>query len=165
MAAFAMSHPFLVLSPRKESARDQVSLAPKPSLVWHGAEYPRLEPGRYVVRGVKIQGPEWVRAFSRWSLRIEFATVHQDGCVSAFFNLGSSRDKHHIGRQSKYFRAWTLANGDLPRKGQAMSPDVFLDGQFFDVTVEDAGRNTDGTQKSEAEIYSRIVEFHSVTRP
>jgi len=86
-----------------------------------------MEPGRYLVRGLKVQGPEWVRAFSRWSLRVEFATVHEPGAVSAFFNFGSDRLKQYIGRQSKYFHAWTIANGGPPRKGEQMSPDVFLD--------------------------------------
>ena len=135
-----------------------------PALVWEGVEYPRMEPGRYLVRGLKVQGPEWVRAFSRWSLRIEFATVHEPGGVSAFFNLGSDRLKQYIGRQSKYFQAWTIANGGLPRKGEQMSPNVFLDGQFFWVTVEDSSRKTDGTEKVDAEVYSRITKFHSSER-
>jgi hypothetical protein len=141
------------------------SKACAPTLVWEGVEYPRMEPGRYLVRGLKVQGPQWVRAFSRWCLRVEFATVHEPGGVSAFFNLGSDRLKQYIGRQSKYFQAWTLANGGLPRKGEQMSPDVFLDGQFFWVTVEDSSRKTDGTEKVDAEVYSRITKFHSAERP
>jgi hypothetical protein len=139
--------------------------ASAPTLVWEGVEYPRMEPGRYLVRGLKVQGPQWVRAFSRWCLRIEFATVHELGGVSAFFNLGSDRLKQYIGRQSKYFHAWTIANGGLPRKGEEMSPDVFLEGQFFWVTVEDSNRKTDGTEKTDAEVYSRIAKFHSAERP
>jgi hypothetical protein len=104
------------------------SKAYAPTLVWEGVEYPRMEPGRYLVRGLKVQGPEWVRAFSRWSIRIEFATVHEPGGVSAFFNLGSDRLKQYIGRQSKYFQAWTLANGGLPRKGEQMSPEKRIRG-------------------------------------
>jgi hypothetical protein len=67
----------------------------QPSLAWQGAEYPLMDAGRYLVRGLKVQGPEWVRAFSRWSIRIEFGTVHEPGVVSAFFNLGKDRTKHH----------------------------------------------------------------------
>jgi hypothetical protein len=141
------------------------SKACAPSLVWEGVEYPRMEPGRYLVRGLKVQGPEWVRAFSRWSLRVEFATVHEPGGVSAFFNLGSDRLKQYIGRQSKYFQAWTLANGGPPRKGEQMSPHVFLEGQFFLVTVEDSRLKTDGTEKADAEVYSRITKFHSAEHP
>jgi hypothetical protein len=151
---------------RRQRVRDSnTGIATVPLLVWEGADYPRMEPGRHLVRGLKVQGPEWVRAFSRWSIRIEFATVHEPGGVSAFFNLGSDRTKQHIGRQSKYFQAWTLANGGMPQKGEQMSPDVFLDGQFFWVTVEDCLRKTDGTEKADAEVYSRIVKFHSVERP
>jgi hypothetical protein len=46
-----------------------------------------------------------------------------------------------------------------------MTPDVFLEGQFFWVTVEDARLDSDKATKSDAEIYSRITEFHSVERP
>jgi hypothetical protein len=137
----------------------------KGKLVWEGTEYPRLDPGKHVVRGTKIQGPEWVRNFGRWSLRIEFATVHEPGCVSAFFNFGNDRENPHVGRQSKYFQAWVMANGELPKKGQAMSPDVFLDGQFFTVTVEDGKTNSDKSEKADAEVYSRITKFHSVEWP
>lgn len=40
-----------------------------------------------------------------------------------------------------------------------MSPDDFLDGQFFWVTVEDSSRKTDGTEKADAEDYSRITKI------
>jgi hypothetical protein len=40
-------------------------------------------------------------------------------------------------RRGNYSKAWTLANGELPRKGQLMSPDVFLEGQIFMVEVKD----------------------------
>jgi hypothetical protein len=144
---------------RKQPTDGNAGLATVPSLVWEGADYPRMEPGRYLVRGLKVQGPEWVRAFSRWSLRVEFATVHEPGGVSAFFNFGSDRLKQYIGRQSKYFHAWTIANGGPPRKGEQMSPEVFLDGQFFWVTVEDSKRKTDGSEKTNAEVYSTIANF------
>jgi hypothetical protein len=53
---------------------------------------------------------------------------------------------------------------ELPAKGQEMSPDVFLEGQFFWVTVEDATLDSAKVTKSDAEVYSRITEFHSVER-
>jgi hypothetical protein len=34
----------------------RVNLTPMPSLIWQGAEYPKLEPGPYLVRGVKVKG-------------------------------------------------------------------------------------------------------------
>jgi hypothetical protein len=46
-----------------------------------------------------------------------------------------------------------------------MSPDIFLEGQFFTVTIEDATLDSDKAIKSDAEVYSRITAFHSVDRP
>jgi hypothetical protein len=134
-------------------------------MVWKGADYPQIAAGRYTVRGLKIQGPEWVRQYQRWSLRVEFALVHETESASAFFNMGTNRHSPHIGRQSRYFKAWTLANGEFPKRGQEMTPDVFFQGQFFEVTIKPATQNSEGTAKPDAEIYSRITEFHSVTWP
>jgi len=91
--------------------------------------------------------------------------VHELGVVSAFFNFGNDRAKHHIGRKSRYFEAWTLANGEMPKKGQAMSPEVFMEGQFFWVVVEDLKKRADGSEKDASEVYSRITKFLSVERP
>jgi hypothetical protein len=143
-----------------------IALVPKtPTLVWKGADYPKISSGKYQVRGVSYQGPEWVRAYQRWSLRIEFALVTEPGRASAFFNFGTNPEKVHIGRQSRYWKAWVQANGELPTKGQEMTPEVFLEGQFFWVTIDDAVLNSDRAKKSDAEVYSRITEFHSVERP
>jgi hypothetical protein len=142
-----------------------VSTRKTPTLVWQGAEYPRIESGRYLVRGTKFQGPEWVRKYGRWSLRVEFALVYETAVASAFFNMGSNPAGPHIGRHSKYWKVWTLANGELPRRGQPMSPEVFSQGQFFEVSIEDAIQDSDGKTKADAEVYSRITEFHSVEWP
>lgn len=128
-------------------------------MVWRGPDYPLLDPGKYIVRGVKVQGPEWVRSFQRWSLRIEFALVSEPGLVSAFFNLGPDKATKSIGRQSRYFRAWAIANGGPPSRGQEMSADVFLDGQFFEVQVEHCDTDARGEPKQRAEIYSRITRL------
>jgi hypothetical protein len=133
-----------------------------PAIVWQGADYPRIKPGMYQVRGTKVQGPEWVRKYQRWSLRIEFALVSEPGNVSAFFNLGSNPDEPRIGRQSKYWKDWVLANEDAPRKGQQMDPQVFLEGQFFIVTIDDGNKDSEGKPKADGEVYSRITKFHTV---
>ena len=36
-----------------------VSIDRSAGLVWRGPDYPVLSPGKYTVRGVKVQGPEW----------------------------------------------------------------------------------------------------------
>ncbi len=91
--------------------------------------------------------------------------MQEPGGVSSFFNFGNDPAKQRIGRKSKYFEAWTLANGEMPKKGQAMSPEVFLDGQFFWVMVEDLKNRADGGEKDDSEVYSRITKFLSVERP
>jgi hypothetical protein len=134
-------------------------------LVWTGADYPMLEPGNYLVCGVKVQGPEWLKRYRRWSIRIEFALAHEPGTVSKFFNMGTDpAGPTPGGKHSDYCKAWTLANGELPRRGEKMSPERFLDGQFFRVQVDTVKRGDDGNEKPEAEFYSRIVKFVSVER-
>jgi hypothetical protein len=100
-----------------------------------------------------------VRKDQRWSLRVEFALVTEPGRASAFFNFGNDPRGPHVGRQSKYWKVWVKANGEPPTKGQEMTPDVFLEGQFFSVTIEDALFDSDKATKADAEVYSRITEF------
>ena len=141
----------------KKDRGEVVSISSGGGMIWRGPDYPLLDPGKYVVRGVKGQGPEWVRSFQRWSIRIEFALVAEPGYVSAFYNFGTDRDARYIGRQSRYFKAWSIANGGMPRKGQDMAPDIFLEGQFFEVVVENCDTDSKGNQKADAEVYSRIT--------
>lgn len=128
-----------------------------PGLVWGGADYSRVPEGRYQAVAVRHQGPEWIRAFGRWSLLIEFELLDCGALVCVFYSLGEDRRGCKIGRKSNYFKAWTLANGELPRKGQAMSPNVFLEGQVFTVEVRDRSRNSADEEKADAEIYSAIT--------
>jgi len=89
-----------------------------PSLTWEGPDLPRVSPGDYQAVCVAWQGPEWVRAFRRWSLRLEFSLLADGVRVSAFYNMGNDATQWHIGRRSRFYTAWTLANGESPRKGQ-----------------------------------------------
>ena|SRR5450631_1124681 len=41
-----------------------------PSLMWEGADLPRVAPGDYQAACVAWQGPELVRAYRRWSIRL-----------------------------------------------------------------------------------------------
>jgi hypothetical protein len=132
------------------------------SLVWKGADYPNIEPGKYTVRGASYQGPDWIKKWQRWSMRVEFALVHEAESVSVFFNMGSDRNGVSFGANSRYYKAWTLANGARPTRGQNMSPDVFLQGQFFEVTITHSSTDESGNQISEDARYSKITEIHSV---
>ena len=142
-----------------------VSISEGSGLIWRGPEYPILTSGRYTVRGVRIQGPQWCRSFRRWSLRVEFTLVDDPMLVSAFFNLGDDPSAQQIGRQSRYYKAWVIANGGHPRRGQSMSPDVFLDGQFFEVEVESCNLDSEGQPKPDAEVYSRVTKILAARWP
>jgi hypothetical protein len=85
--------------------------------------------------------------------------------VCAFYNFGNDRNAPKIGRRGNYFKAWTLANGELPLKGQEMSPGVFMECQVFTIEVKDSGRNSAEKDKADAEVYSVVTEIASVERP
>jgi len=134
-------------------------------LSWAGVSYTRVPPGTYSVVGKTFQGPEWIRQYSRWSLRIEFVLLDDGQAVSRFFNMGSNPNGPHIGRHSLYFRWWTAANGEPPMRGQKMTTEVFFEGQVFTVKVEDAIVDGDRKTKHDGEVYSRVTELIEVSRP
>jgi hypothetical protein len=133
-----------------------------PIPVWRGADYVRVPAGRYQAIAIRHQGPEWVRPFSRWSLLVEFELLDDGARVCAFFNFGNNRESPEIMRRGNYFKAWTVANGELPRKGQQMSPDVFLEGQVFTVEVKDSRHDSAEKEKSDAEVYSKVTAILAV---
>src|SRR5215472_2278539 len=112
-----------------------VEPAPGPELTWCGYDYVRVAPGPYLATAVRYQGPDWVRAFGRWGLLIEFELV-SGMTVCAFYNLGRNQEAPQIARRGKYFRHWSLANGSEPGQGERMSPEVFLS-RSFAVEVQD----------------------------
>jgi hypothetical protein len=85
--------------------------------------------------------------------------------VCAFYNMGSNPEMPHVGRHSRYFQAWTLANGEMPRQGQKMDAEVFLEEQIFEIEVDDCRKDFEERQKSEGEIYSRVIKITSATSP
>jgi hypothetical protein len=134
--------------------------------IWDGVTYPRVSPGRYSAVAVRIQGPEWIYRYSRWSLLVEFELLGESESVliCAFFNMGTNRDKPRAGRHSRYFKAWTIANGDLPRRGQQMDPEVFLEGQVYELEVGDNSVDSEERQKTDAEVYSRVMAVKAAIR-
>jgi hypothetical protein len=76
-------------------------------LTWEGVDLPRVAPGDYQAVCVGWQGPEWVRVFQRWSLRLEFALLADGTAVSAFYNLGSERKIKTPGRRSRFYSVWS----------------------------------------------------------
>jgi hypothetical protein len=102
-----------------------------PGLVWEGIDLPRVAPGIYQAVCVTWQGPEWVRDFQRWCLRLEFALLADGTLVSRFYNLGGDRTHKHYGRRSLFYKVWCLANGEPPHKGQRMTLETFTEEALF----------------------------------
>lgn len=137
-----------------------------PALAWQGADYARIPPGDYQAACVAYQGPDWIRSYKRWSIRLEFSLLWQDACVSAFLNMGSNPEAPQIGRRSKYYALWCQVNGEMPRKGQLMHPEVFTEpGLFYVVRVEDSCKDAKDELKPEALVYSRVTEILAVEHP
>lgn len=129
---------------------------------WDGPEYARVSPGRYSAVAIRVLGPQWVRRYRRWSLMVEFELLSESARVCAFFNMGSNPEKPHAGEQSRYFQAWTLANGERPCRKQGLDPAVFLDGQVYQIEVSDSHTDVGGQRKADALVYSRVSQIVSV---
>ena len=133
--------------------------------VWEGAEYHRYPPGIYDVRCIHIQGPEWLRSHRRWSLRLECMFLDEpDARVSGFLSLGNDPERPRVGRKSRYFDLWCKTNRGLPRKGQAMRWEDFLD-RFYRVRIADGVTDAKGGEIPEDQRYSKIVEFLECISP
>ena len=134
-------------------------------LVWEGVELPRVAPGNYQAAYVQWQGPEFVRAFQRWSVRLEFSLLDDGTLVSAFYNLGSDPARPRVGRRSRYYAAWSQANGEPPRKGQKITPEAFAEpGLLYTLQVADALKDEAQKRKPDALVYSRVVNILRVER-
>jgi hypothetical protein len=135
-------------------------------IVWDGANYPRVPPGIYQASCIGWQGPDQCRAFRlRWSIRLEFSLLADGQFLSGFFNLGTGA-KPKVGRRSRIFKVWAMANGETPRKGQRMTWDTFTEaGLIYTVQVADALTDGNQKQKPDAMVYSKVTEVLGVDRP
>jgi hypothetical protein len=137
-----------------------------PALVWQGAERPRIPPGEYLARCTGFQGPEWLREFGRWGMRLQFTLDPDEQQVSIFYSLQENKDAPKFGTRSKYFKDWVRVNGGPPKHGQEMSPEAFLNPDLsFTVRVSDSVKDGEGKAKDDALIYSRIDRILEVKRP
>lgn len=138
-----------------------------PGLTWEGADYPHIPPGDYQAVCNRWQGPEWVRAYRRWSLRLEFFLLAENCCASAFLNFGSDpKGPRPQGPRSRFYAAWCMANGERPRKGQQIALETFTEvGLLYLVRVADCTKDGMDADKPDALIYSRITEILKVERP
>jgi len=134
-------------------------------LTWEGVDLPRVAPGDYQAVCVGWQGPEWVRAFQRWSLRLEFSLLADGTSVSAFYNMGGDRNSKSYGRRSRFYSVWSQANGEPPRKGQKMTFEVFREeGLIYTVRVGNATKDEKQAEKPNALVYSRVTEVLRIER-
>jgi len=137
-----------------------------PALVWEGADRPRIPSGEYTAHCTGYQGPQWVRAYGRWGLRLDFVLEPEEQAISAFYSLGENRNAFTIGTRSKYFKDWVRANGGPPKRGQEMSPAVLVNPEIgYTVRVGDAVKDSEGAVKDDALVYSRIDKILAVKRP
>lgn len=137
-----------------------------PGLTWQGVDLPRVSPGDYQAVCIGWQGPEWVRAFRRWSLRLEFSLMTDGTLVSAFYNLGNNPQNPDISRRSRLYAAWCMANGEAPRKGQQMRWETFTEaGLLYLVRVADCLKDGKDAAKPDALVYSRVTDVLKVERP
>jgi hypothetical protein len=137
-----------------------------PGLTWQGVDLPRVSPGNYQAVCVGWQGPDWVRAFRRWSLRLEFSLLTDGTLVSAFYNMGSDAAGPLIGRRSRLYAVWSMANGEAPRKGQQMTWETFTDpALLYLVRVADSLKDGKDADKPDALVYSRITDILKIERP
>jgi hypothetical protein len=93
--------------------------------------------------------------------------VDDGTAISGFFNMGSDPAMPQPqGRRSRFYAAWCMANGEMPRKGQEMRLETFLEpGLIYLVRVQDAIKDSKDELKPDALIYSRVTEILKVERP
>lgn len=136
---------------------------PAPALVWQGADRPRIAAGEYTARCTLYQGPQWIRQFGRWGLRLLFVLDPDESAVSAFYSFGEDRTAPKIGTRSKYFKDWVRANGGPPTHFQEMTPEAFLKQDLcFKVLVSDCTRDDENAEKHPALVYSIVKKIIDV---
>lgn len=126
--------------------------------VFQGAEYARIKPGQYSAQCVhaKVYRDP---GFRSWKALLRFRLIAGGQEVYGFLHLGTG-ESPHAGRRSRYWEAWTLANGAAPRKRQTMTARVFHRKVFL-VEVSDVTQTGDGKPHHPSAIYSivkRIIE-------
>jgi hypothetical protein len=139
---------------RYESEEDFAPIAEEP------APYVRSASGEYLARCTSRK-LERLRIYGgAWKLRLMFQIIDldQNPTLAKFFHLGRG-DRPNAGRKSNYWPAWIIANGgQMPRRGQTMSPRVFLDKNFL-VRVADVQKRWDHAKHVDGEIYSTVAEI------
>jgi len=90
--------------------------------------------------------------FNAWKVRLRFHDLLNEEHVFGFFHL-SRGSKPVIGRRSRYYAAWVMANGGPPRRRDRLSPRVFK-GKWFLLRIRDVRKRHDQLEHSEHDVYS-----------
>jgi hypothetical protein len=98
------------------------------SIEWK--EYPRIAPGEYRAYcrwGKQYRDP----GYKRWLCMLLWEVLSEDltevlARVPIWYSLGSGK-KPHASRRGKFLPEWTRANGGPPKRGDRLSPRVFVD--------------------------------------
>jgi hypothetical protein len=86
--------------------------------------------------------------------------------VSAFISMGEDPARARPqGRRSNFYAAWTIANGEAPRKGQQMSLETFTEpGLLYLVRVADSVKDGMDGIKPDAMCYSIVTKVLDAKR-
>jgi hypothetical protein len=116
---------------------------------------PRVEPGPYEARCIDAPPFYFDRGFKRWVQPLTFELHPNREVLHAFLNMGRGTQPH-AGTRSNFFKAWVIAKGRPPRRGNELTTDVFIS-QLFEVDVQDVTTDCEGREKAEPLIYSRVA--------
>jgi hypothetical protein len=128
------------------------------SLVWGSEQYPQIQPGEYELycTEAKVYFDPGLKVHK---CRYRFIKPMDDDFppVYGFIHIGEQLKTP--GRRSRYFREWSIANGDAPGKRQVMSPRIFQS-KFFLVRVGWVlARQHDGKEHTSETRYSLVREI------
>lgn len=124
---------------------------------------PLIAPGNYEACCVSYDLCH-VRRFKRTSLRLDFQlTCEPDIRVAKFVNMGQGKGQKR-GPSTEFYRLWSLFNGDVPKRQQQMSLEVFA-GKFCMVKVETVVTDAKGNELPEILRYSVVREVLKVWEP
>ena len=105
-----------------------------------------------------------VRRYKRSSLRLDCQlTCEPEIKVAKFVNMGQGKGQKR-GPSTEFYRLWSLFNGDLPKRRQPMSLEVFA-GKFCMVKVETVVTDAKGNELPEMLRYSVVREVLKVWEP
>jgi hypothetical protein len=124
---------------------------------------PLIQPGNYEAWCVGHDLCH-VRRYNRTSLRLDFQlTCEPDIQLAKFVNMGQGNGQKR-GPSTEFYRVWSLFNGDLPKRRQPMSLEVF-GGKFCMVKVETVVKDAKGNDLPELVRYSVVREVLKVWVP